>query len=60
MKAYRDANGLPRVDQGYGSAKCSVCPYRIRLRKDGTVSEHTLYSGSTQHRCPGSGKPAAQ
>jgi hypothetical protein len=37
--------------------QCSECRYRWRLRKDGTVQYHSLYSGEERHECTGSGKP---
>lgn len=41
--------------------QCPVCRYRWRLRKDGTLQSHHLYSGSErQPECEGSGKPPAQ
>ena len=38
--------------------QCSVCRFRFRLRKDGTVQEHHLYSGHdrAEEPCAGSGK----
>jgi hypothetical protein len=37
--------------------QCDVCRYRWRLRKDGTVQVHYLYSGHdrAEEPCPGSG-----
>ena len=41
--------------------QCPVCRYRWRLRMDGTLQAHHLYSGSErQPECEGSGKPPAQ
>ncbi len=38
--------------------QCPVCRYRWRLRRDGTLQAHHLYSGSErQPECEGSGKP---
>lgn len=47
---------------GRGAPKrgqCATCRYRWRLRKDGTVQEHHLYSGHDRvaEPCAGSGKP---
>ena len=38
---------------------CSKCGYSFRLRRDGTVGVHRLYSGSDRNPdpCEGSGKP---
>ena len=37
--------------------QCPVCRYRWRLRKDGTLQAHHLYSGSERRpECEGSGK----
>jgi len=27
------------------SAKCPCCSYKVKLRKDGTIGAHTLFSG---------------
>jgi hypothetical protein len=42
--------------------QCSVCRYRWRLRKDGSLQEHYLYSGNerAEKPCAGSGKPPRQ
>jgi hypothetical protein len=38
--------------------QCRTCRYRWRLRKDGTLQAHHLYSGSErQPECEGSRKP---
>ena len=38
--------------------QCTVCRYRFRLLKDGTLQRHHLYSGSEkQPECAGSRKP---
>lgn len=38
--------------------QCPVCRYRFRLRKDGALQTHHLYSGSGRNEdpCAGSGK----
>lgn len=38
------------------TAKCPECRYSARLRKDGTIGRHLLYSGSMQFACRGEGK----
>jgi len=41
-----------------GRGRCSVCPYRIDLRIDGTLQRHTLFSGHepADRPCEGSWK----
>lgn len=40
------------------TGRCSVCTYRIRLRKDGTVGAHRMYEGTRlEGYCKGQGKP---
>ncbi len=40
--------------------KCSRCPYRWRLTRDGTVQAHKLYGARpTPFYCEGGGKPPA-
>lgn len=36
--------------------QCSVCLFRFRLRKDGTLMRHAIYSGNEGRTCEGSGK----
>jgi len=36
--------------------QCPVCRYRWRLRADGTIQAHTLYSGRDPHPCDGAGQ----
>ena len=39
---------------------CSACWFRFRLRKDGAVGAHRLYTGGGPNgwvSCPGAGKP---
>jgi hypothetical protein len=32
------------------SGKCPSCPYRVRLRKDGTIGSHLLYGADVGTR----------
>jgi hypothetical protein len=37
--------------------QCPVCRFRFRLRKDGTLMAHILYSNGQRHACKGAGSP---
>lgn len=36
-------------------AQCPACHFRWRLRKDGTLQRHHIYSGTGKRLCEGSG-----
>lgn len=38
--------------------QCPSCRFRFRLRADGAMQQHRIYSGGEGHVCGGSGKPA--
>jgi hypothetical protein len=38
--------------------RCPVCRFRFRLRADGTMQRHRLYSGGGVRVCEGGGRPA--
>lgn len=49
-----------RMSEKHPSARCSRCPYTIRLRKDGLIMAHTLWAGNSPYTCDGSLKPPLQ